>query len=279
MTQYIARLKQTYGNNYSTNANATSAIATEKASILTELIDEKLFLQKAKELNLMPTDAELTTQSNAKFDTIKKTYPNAATFTSALTSAGFNETSLKAYLKTQIIIEKVQDALTKDIKVTDAQIKTYYDANQLAYTTKPNTIHVAHILVATPDVAAKAKARVDKGEDFAKVAKELSTDTGSKDKGGDIAQFSYGDTNMDETFAATAFRLKVGQISAPVQTQYGYHVIKCIAKTEYPVKNFNDVKAAIKSRLIHNNKQALITSMVNEWIKFARITKYNVNLN
>jgi len=279
MTQYIAQLKQTYGDNYSTNADATSAIATEKASILTQLIDEKLFLQKAKELNLMPSDADLTTQTNAKFDTIKKTYPDAATFTSALTSAGFNETSLKAYLKTQIIIGKVQDALTKDVKVTDAQIKTYYDANQLAYTTKPDTIHVAHILVATPDVATKAKARVDKGEDFAKVAKELSTDTGSKDKGGDIAQFAYGDTNMDATFAAAAFKLKVGQISAPIQTQYGYHVIKCIAKTEYPVKKLSDVTADIKSTLISNAKQTLITAKVDEWTKAAKITKYDKNLN
>lgn len=279
MTQYIAQIKSTYGDNYSTNADATSAIATEKSSVLTQLIDEKLFLQKAKELNLMPTDAELTTQVNAKYDTIKKTYTDDATFKSALTSAGFTDTSLKAYLKTQIIIGKVEDSLTKDVKVTDAQIKTYYDANQLSYTTQADTIHVAHILVTTLDAATKAKARVDKGEDFAKVAKEVSTDTGSKDSGGDIAQFAYGDTNMDTTFSAAAFKLKVGQISDPVQTQYGYHIIKCIAKTEYPVKKLEEVKADISSTLLSNAKQSLVTTKIDEWTKAAKITKYDKNLN
>ena len=79
-----------------------------------------------------------------------------------------------------------------------------------SYTEKPNQIHLAHILVKTEDEAKKVKDRLDKGEDFAKVAKEVSTDPGSKDKGGDLGTVPYVNSGFDATFMAAAIALKEG---------------------------------------------------------------------
>ena len=124
----------------------------------------------------------------------------------------------------------------------------------------------------------KIKQRLDKGEDFAKVAKEASTDPGSKDKGGDLGTVPYVDSGMDATFMAAAIALKEGTISAPVQTQFGYHIIKTIKKEEYPAKSFESVKAEIKKQLEDQEKQSVVSKKVEEWKKAAKITKYDENL-
>ena len=90
--------------------------------------------------------------------------------------------------------------------------------------TPESEVRARHILVENEDEAKKAYARVKGGEDFAKVAGELSKDPGSKADGGDLGFFTK--DRMVEPFAETAFKLEPGQISEPVKSQFGWHVIK-----------------------------------------------------
>ncbi len=98
------------------------------------------------------------------------------------------------------------------------------------FTEKPNTMNVSHILVKTEDEAKKVKKRLDSKEDFAKVAKEVSQDPGSKDKGGLLGDINYNDANFDPTFMKAAIALKQGAVSNAVHTQFGYHIIKINSK-------------------------------------------------
>jgi foldase protein PrsA len=279
LAQVITQLKSQYGDNYASNSDAQATLKDQKGQILDQMITEKLLLQKAKELKLIPDDATLTKETNSKYDEIKKVYSNDATaFANALKSAGFTDASLKEYLKNQVIISKVSDYVTKDVKVDEAKIKEYYNSHQTEFTEQPDTMDVAHILVKTQDEANKVKARLDKGEKFADVAKEVSTDTGTKDKGGDLGTVNYVNSGLDTQFMAAAMALKAGQISAPVQTQFGYHIIWVKKKTEYPVKPYDSVKETIKSNLLNDAKQSAFSSKIDEWKKAAKITKYDKNL-
>jgi peptidyl-prolyl cis-trans isomerase C len=120
----------------------------------------------------------------------------------------------RAYTKTQ-----VSDAITPD------EIKAEYDKEIAAMPTQ-DEVHARHILVSNQDDAKAIKAQLDGGADFATLAKEKSIDPSAKDNGGDIGYFTV--DKMVKPFADAAFALKVNQISDPVQSQFGWHVIQVL---------------------------------------------------
>ncbi len=233
LKQVVNQMKMQYGEEFEKSEQGKEVLKEQKSQILDELITEKVLLQKGKELKVIPKDEELNKEVDKKFNEIKAVYNNdEKKFEETLKSTGFTKETLKEYLKSQIIIEKVINEATKDVKVEDKDVKKYYNENQSMFTEKPNTMNVSHILVKTEDEAKKVKKRLDSKEDFAKVAKEISQDTGSKDKGGLLGDINYNDANFDPTFMKAAISLKQGAVSNPVHTQFGYHIIKINSKKE-----------------------------------------------
>lgn len=279
MVTVINQVKQQYGENYSSNTEAKDVLKEQKGKILDNMIDERILLQKAKELKVVPEEAKLTEDVNTKFNEIKKVYgDDEKKFEEATKQAGFTTDSLKAYLKNNVIIDKLIENITKDIKVDDNKAKEYYNSHQMEYTEKPNTMDLSHILVKTEDEAKKVKERLDKGENFETVAKEVSTDPGSKDKGGDLGTVNLVNSGFDQQFMAAAMTLNEGAVSGPVQTQFGYHIIKVRKKTNYPVKSFDSVKEDIKKTLLDDEKSKEFQKKLDEWKKASKITKYDKNL-
>lgn len=107
--------------------------------------------------------------------------------------------------------------------ITPEAIKAEYD-KQIAAMPAEDEIHARHILVTTEDDAKAIKAALDGGADFDALAKEKSIEPGAKQSGGDLGYFKAG--AMVKPFADAAFAMKVGEISNPVQTQFGWHIIK-----------------------------------------------------
>lgn len=125
-----------------------------------------------------------------------------------------------AYLRDKALMETLLGNVAKSA-ATDAAIKQTYD--EAAKNQKPETeFHAHHILVPTEEEAKKALARIKSGEDFAKVADEISKDPGSK--GGDLGWFTK--DRMVPEFADAAAKLQPGQLSEPVKSQFGWHIIK-----------------------------------------------------
>ncbi|MEY8000853.1 peptidylprolyl isomerase [Clostridium sp. Mt-5] len=282
--QLLSQAKQQYGEDYAKNQDAVSTIKSQKEQILDDMITNKVIEQKAKELKLLPDEKKLETNMNNQIAQIKKQQFGNSTeqFDTALKAQGFTEESFKSMylsqLKDQEIQQNVSNSLTKNVKVTDKQITDYYNANKDKFTEQTDKMHLAHILVKTKAEAVKVKARLDKGEDFAKVAKEVSQDTATKDKGGDLGTISYDDSQYDAQFMAGAKKLAKGAISDPVQSSFGYHIIKCIDKQEYPVKALSKVKDQIKKQLEDDQKSKLVSQKVQEWKKAATITKNEKNI-
>ena len=141
-----------------------------------------------------------------------------------------------AYFHDKVLMEGLLSNIAKAATTDEAEKKVYDDA---AKAQKPETeIHARHILVPTEDEAKAALARVRKGEDFAKVADELSKDPGSQ--GGDLGWFTR--DKMVPEFAAAAFKLEPGQVSDPIKTEFGWHVIKVEGKRDKAFPPFDQVK-------------------------------------
>lgn len=120
-------------------------------------------------------------------------------------------------------------------------------------------VRARHVLVATKKEAEDVKKRIDGGEDFAAVADELSKDKNTQ--GGDLGFFSRG--QMLKPFEDAAFALDVGKISNPVQTQFGWHVIKVEEKRNQELPKFDDVKEAILTQLVAQKAQSVVTGLRN----------------
>src|SRR5262249_19553980 len=118
-------------------------------------------------------------------------------------------------------------------------------------------IHARHILVDTEAEAKEIEERLKKGEDFATLAKEKSKDANSE--GGDLGFFTRG--TMLKPFEDAAFGLEVGQISDPVQTQFGWHIIKVEEKRDQPLPTFDQVKEAIIAQLVQQKAQEVVTGL------------------
>ncbi|MBV8161353.1 MAG: peptidylprolyl isomerase [Acidimicrobiia bacterium] len=114
-------------------------------------------------------------------------------------------------------------------QIDDAQAMAYYNAHQDQFV----QACASHILVDTPQAAADVEARLAKGEDFATLAKSLSTDTTSGQKGGDVGCFFH-DAQLVQPFLDAAFSQPVGQPGQPVQSQFGFHIIKVTSRAVAP---------------------------------------------
>ena len=218
------------------NANGSDIVAETKAgnitkdelyeamkdkagqSILQELVYDKVLSKKYP-----VTDKEL----DEKVKELKEQL--GANFEMALMQYGYkNEDDLKAMLKTGMMQEK---AAIQDVKVTDKEVKEYYDNY------KPE-IKARHILVEDEATAKEVKKKLDEGAKFEDLAKEYSTDTGSAANGGDLGWFGPG--RMVPEFEEAAYALKVNEISEPIKSQHGYHIIQTTEKKEK--KPFEEMK-------------------------------------
>jgi peptidyl-prolyl cis-trans isomerase C len=140
--------------------------------------------------------------------------------------------------------------------VPDEEAKKIYDA-KVAGMKPEEEIHARHILVPTEAEAKEVKERLMKGEDFATVAKEKSKDPSAE--GGDLGFFGRG--QMLKPFEDTAFALKDGEISDPVQTQFGWHIIKVEERRNRPLPTFDQVKDTIISQLTAQKAQQTLKDL------------------
>lgn len=277
MESQITYYEQYYGAGYFAKPENAAALKSLKEQTLNSLADEMFAIQKATELKLVPTDAELTAEIDKTLEEQKKNAGGEAEFTKQLTAMKITVDDFKESIKRQIIIGKLYDYVVKDVTTTDEEINKYYQENLYDYTTKPNTMNLSHILVKTQDEASKIKAEYDAGKSFEELAKQYGTD-GTKDKGGLLGDVAYNDTNMDKTFLQYALQVPEGKVSQPVQTKFGWHLIKCNKRTEYPAKPLSEVKDDVKTKVLDKKKTDKYNTQMTEWKAKASIKVYKDRL-
>ena len=175
--------------------------------------------------------------------------------------------------------EYLKREVMQKVTVSENEVKTYYDAHQDEYKT-PEMVMARHILFlvdtsatdeAKKNVHEKAAATLKKikgGEDFAKLASELSDDPGSKPKGGDIGFVARGKTV--KPFENALFSLKTGEISGVVETQFGFHIIKAEEKKDASVEPFDAVKEKVRQKISQERVKSAASAFVDKAMKDAK---------
>jgi peptidyl-prolyl cis-trans isomerase C len=153
---------------------------------------------------------------------------------------------VEEFKKLTLVSELLEKEIMAKSKVSDQEIKDYYDKHKDDFATTTQ-IKASHILVKTEEEAGKIEARLKKGEKFEVIAKKESIDKGSGKNGGDLGFFSKG--QMVPEFEKAAAGLKKGEVSSPVKTNFGYHIIKVTDKKAGPVIEFERIKDLISQRL------------------------------
>jgi len=253
------------GQNFSTDEGKKN-LQEMKQKVLDSMIKDVLSLQQAKKENvtLEPNQLEEAISQLEAYHGGKDALDNY------LKQQGMDRKSFEKLLQDQLIINNLEEKLTADVIVTDEEVKKYFDSNQDMFKLPSPEIRASHILVATEDEAKKILDEIKAGKDFAELAKKYSTDKASKDNGGDLGYFGKG--TMDPEFEKAAFALKQGEVSQPVKTQFGYHIIKVTG--ERASLGFDDVKDYIKSNLESSKKNEEFNKYLDQWQKQSKIEKY-----
>ncbi|PMD68126.1 peptidylprolyl isomerase [Companilactobacillus nuruki] len=205
---------------------------------------------------------------NNKYNKLKSQY--GSSFSSFLQQSGMTTAQLKKRIRFNLLTKA---ALKKNKTITTAQLKKEWKSYQ-------PKIQVAQILVSKEDTAKEVITKLQNGEDFAKLAKEYSTDSATKDKGGKMAAFDNDSTSIDTDFKTAAYKLdKVGDYtSTPVKTSYGYSVIQLVKK---PSKGkMSDHTAELKSKIYASWMQdsTVMQKVISKVLKRADVSIKDNNL-
>ncbi len=155
------------------------------------------------------------------------------------------EKDLEPYLATNKLLEK-------RIEITEEEMKTYFEENKDQFA-QAEQVQASHILVEDEATANEVAKKLAAGGDFAELAKEYSIDEGSSKEGGEVGYFGKG--AMVPEFEEAAFSMEKGEISDPVKSEYGFHIIKVTDKKEAKEANYEESKEEIKSALMESKVQ------------------------
>lgn len=290
MEPTIAQVKQQHGEDYANNSQVKAQLDQAKKQALDNMVTEKVLLQEADKLGLKPSDDDLNKKIDDRISQIKTQYPGEGQFESLLQANNLTEDQLRDLLKTDVITAAVQDDVVKDVTVTDDDVQTYYNENKDSKYTVGAGATISHILIAEKasdgsvdfdaslTKANAIKAKLDAGADFAALAKESSADTGSKDQGGNLGFQAYDTKQLVPEFVEGYKNLKEGEVSAPVKSQYGYHIIKATGLKDSQVTSLDQVKDQIKSSLLQQKQGDAVSAKIKEWKDELKVKTYEDRL-
>ncbi|MCA1057209.1 peptidylprolyl isomerase [Rossellomorea aquimaris] len=227
------------------------------------LISDMIVKQELNKQNIsIPEDA-----IDTEFNALMASYGGEDAFKEAISANGVTQSEVKEDIVTYLKTEKL---LNPRISVTDEEMKAYFEENEESFA-QGKQVKASHILVDDEETAKEVKGKLDSGEDFAALAKEYSTDS-SKEQGGDLGFFGEGE--MVPEFEEAAFSMETGEISDPVETEFGYHIIKVVEKAEAKAPLFEDHKEEIKDLLSDQKLQSEYSAWLTELTEGAEIESH-----
>jgi len=248
-----------------------------RKELLQQLIDGELVLEQAERQKVTVTPQSVDEQVKS----IRARFPSDEAFTQALGASGLTPEGLKANIKKGMLRQQIlnKEVLEK-VAVSPKEVETFFNEHKDTYV-QEEAVHARHILIkvapdASPEDDQKAKerakavlAKAKKGEDFSKLAAQYSEDS-SKDSGGDLGYFGRG--RMVKPFEEAAFALKAGQISDPVRSQFGYHIIKVEARREAKRLSLAEAKEWVEKDLTREKARVRYGEYVAGLREKAKIT-------
>jgi parvulin-like peptidyl-prolyl isomerase len=258
--QLMARAKKSYDQQKRPFPKAGSAEYEQlKGQAITFLVQQAEVNEQAKKLGVDITDDKVDKEI-ARYK--KQFYGGSdARYEKAVKQQGLTDEQAREAIRQQLVSQALFKKVTGDIKASDADIKQYYNSHKSQYV-QPESRDVRHILVTKKALADSLYQQLKNGGNFAKLAKQYSKDPGSAANGGKLT-VSKGQTVPQ--FDKAAFSLKTGQISQPVHTQYGYHIIQALTGIKAATTtSLAQVRASIRQQLEQQKKNDKITKWLED---------------
>ena len=220
---------------------------------LDSLISEKIVKLEIEKQKIEVSDEEIEKEL-AEF---KEYYGGEEAFNETIKGYGYTLEDVKKDVTLNMQMKKL---IEPKISISEEEILEYFEGNKEMLNEEAQ-VKARHILVETEEKAKEVKDKLSAGGDFSELAKEYSLDDSNKESGGNLGFFGRG--QMVAEFDAVAFSLEVGEISDPVKTSFGYHIIKVEEKKEAKEANFEENKEKIKEALLSEKMPAAY----EEWYK------------
>ena len=221
---------------------------------LDNIITGRLILQEGKKCGVSVSEEDVDTELQMIID--QHFMGNEDQFKSYLEGQGIPMDFIRNEARISLMAEKI---VTADLEITEKETREYFTENQKLFDISEE-VRARHILVETEEEALEMISRLEKGEDFAELAKENSIDPGSKEQGGDLGFFPRGE--MVKEFEEVAFNLEDGERSAPVKTYHGYHVIETLEHKEGREVTYEEVADKVQEALKDEKIPQLIQELI-----------------
>lgn len=245
--------------------------------ILEQMIDEKLILQKAKKERVHIADAEI----DKGIDEIRDRFESEVAFQNELSRQGATGSEFRENVAKQLKVIKLinQEVKSKIAPPTEEEAKKYYEENEEEMMS-PEQVRARHILIKTSEDISQEAAKKKINEIYDTVVKnpdkfsanaEKYSEGPSGKRGGDLGYFARG--NMVKEFEDVAFKIEVGEISKPVKTRFGYHIIKVVGKKSSEKRMFEEVKDRLKNMLFQMKMEKEYENFLRDLRDEARISK------
>lgn len=202
--------------------------------VLSDLINEQLIRQAAKQAKVTVTQAEV----EAEIDKLREQV--GPSFDSMLAQYGMTVDDLRKNMDLNLLVFKIS---TKDITVGDDALMAFFEENKSDYD-QPEMVKASHILVDSEEKAKEIQTKLAEGADFAELARDESSDPMSAAEGGDLGLFARG--RMVPEFEKAAFAMSTGQTSGIVKSEYGYHIIRVTDRKDAHEATFEEVRGDIE---------------------------------
>jgi foldase protein PrsA len=236
----------------------TPAYSQLRDQAVSFLVQEEELQQEGKKLGVTVSQKDI----DARLAQIRQTYYHGSEkkLEAALKKDDITLTELEQYnLRPTLLSEKLEAKVTSDVKVSKADAQKYYDQNKSSFTT-PQTREVRHILVNSKSLAQQIETKLKNGQSFASLAKKYSKDTGSAKQGGKLCVAHGGSSGACQQtvppFDKSAFSLKTNEVSQPVKSVYGWHIIEALSAVHPShTQTFGQVESQIQANLGQQKKQ------------------------
>lgn len=273
----VSRVKRRVSRRGGPPSNAQLSQIQQEA--LESLISRELLYQESQKEKIKVDDAAV----NERLMKLKKRYRSEAEFKTMLQRSNLSEDAIKSQFRREMVIQQfIDQKFVRKATVSDKETKSYYDSNRNFFK-QPEQVRASHILIKVDPKADKSqkektrkkiepiRQRLQKGEDFAALAKESSECPSSND-GGDLGYFKRG--QMVKPFQEAAFALDKGKVSNIVETRFGYHLIKVTDKKSESTKAYKEVKDQINQYLKQSKVNKQVGLYVNKLKEQAKVERF-----
>ncbi len=239
-------------------------VAANGLETLDKLINNELVRQAAEKQGIEVSEEEI----DKEMESIRQSFATEEEFESTLAMYGMTLEGLKNDMSTQVQLRKMFEP---QVKVSDEEIQKYYNENLETLKT-PEQVKASHILSATKSEAEVILTELKAGADFAATAKEKSTDTATKDNGGELEMFAKGDN--EEVIDNAVFALELGGLSGVVEASDGFHIYRLTERQAAITPTLEEKKEEIRESLTTEQISALSTDWMTEQQSTADIENF-----